>query len=147
MTKYPRVHNNASSSETKIHQHIYLEMFWIFKLVNRAWSVRISLLIQIRFFFSLEKAIHEEMIHILAWSNGLKFKQFNDGFVSNTQLFALQDFNWWTEGWVNFKQIFIFEWTISLTGQKGCRFTTAKIISWSSVPNELQFWMINTFYQ
>ncbi len=39
------------SSHIKIHKHIYLELF---SLVNSAWTVHISLLIQT---FSLEKAI------------------------------------------------------------------------------------------
>ncbi len=47
------IHNNASSSEkvpvvSHIHIHIRLELFW---LVNSAWSVQISLLIQTRTLF------------------------------------------------------------------------------------------------
>ncbi len=80
-----KIHYNASFC-------ICLELF---SLVNGAWSVHISFLIQNFFFWRTQ--FYGLRTHILAGSNGLKLKHLMiDLFPTNTQLFTSQDVNWWT---------------------------------------------------
>ncbi len=85
----------------KIHQHI---CFGLFSIVNGAWSVHISLLIQTRPFFHLF-------------------------YLKNMQLFTSQDVDWWTGvAWI----IVMFlssVWTLSLTAPIHCRgFTKMQVM-------------------
>ncbi len=82
------VHNNTSSSEQvhlllshiKVQPCISLELFW---LVNGAWSVQISLLIQTIHFFHWRMQYYELWTLKTSW------------FLTNTYL-SSQDVNWWT---------------------------------------------------
>ncbi len=83
------------SSHIKIHPHIGLELFL---LVNCAWSVHISLLIQMRWLLE----------EVLLWTHFSQKQRFDvkmslmmDLFLTNMQPFASQDVNWWTGGvWI-----------------------------------------------
>ncbi len=68
----------------QIHPHICLELFW---LVNRAWSVQISLLIQTRPLIHWRKQCYG--------GSTLKCLRM-DLFLTNTQLLVSRDVNWWT---------------------------------------------------
>ncbi len=94
------IHNNASFSE-KVHlllsltlnsSHIFVSScFGLFWLVNAAWSVQISLLIQTRTLFHWRKRYYGLWTRILV-KNFLMM----DLFLTNMQLLSSQDVNWWT---------------------------------------------------
>ncbi len=75
-------------------QIICLEMLWTFCFVlNGAWSVHISLLIQIKLLFHWRKQYYGLVLQSEATFFRLKMM---DLFLSNTQLSSSQDVNWWT---------------------------------------------------
>ncbi len=76
-----------SSSHFKIHQYVYLELFW---LVNSAWSEHISLLIQSTLFFDflLEKAIVENSYFSQKQLFEVKNILIMDLFITNMLVFA-----------------------------------------------------------
>ncbi len=75
---------SLAGSHIKIQPHICLELFW---LVNGAWSVQISLLIQTRTLFHWRKSYYGLWTQILV-ENVLMLDLF--------QLLSSEDVNWWT---------------------------------------------------
>ncbi len=83
----------------------------LFRLVNSAWSVHSSLLIQTRLLFHWKKQYYVLWSCILAGSDCLKLKCL-DGFVSyKQQFFISQDINWWTG--VDYCDVLSAVWTHS----------------------------------
>ncbi len=105
-------------SYIKIHPYICLELFL---LVNSAWSVHISLLIQRRLFHQ-RKHHYEYRTRILA---GSKQFEVNDGFFfffTNMQLFASQEMDWSGVDYLWIIVMFLSAvWTLILTAPIHCR--------------------------
>ncbi len=111
----------------KIHRHIF-ELFW---LLNGAWAVHISLLIQTKWLFFTEESsimdrgLRSGFVSILA---GLNFFFFllMDLFLANKIFFASQDVNWCT-GVVWITVMFLSAlWTLILTAPIHCRGSTGE---------------------
>ncbi len=114
----------------QIHPHICLELFLV---VNRAWSVQISLLIQTRPFIHWRKWYH--------WGSTLKCLRM-DLFLTNTQLLASWDVNWWT-GVVWIIVMFLSAvWTLILTAPIHCRGSIGEQVMECYVSPNL-FWLKN----
>ncbi len=94
-------HNNASSSEnvylllslTTKSTHMFVKKcYGLFSLVNCAWSVHISPLIQARLFFQHRKQYYWTGILATVWSK----KKILLICLLQTQLLASLDVNWWS---------------------------------------------------
>ncbi len=94
-------------------RNMVLELFWTIFVID-AWSVHISLLIQISQKFSPEKAI--------LWIKDSHFSQKQQvKTVTNMQLYSSQDVNWWTgEVWITVMFLSAV-WTLILTAPIHCR--------------------------
>ncbi len=107
------IHNNASFSE-KVHPlSIHINTHQQICLDARAWSVHISLLIQIRWFFTGEILWIEYLWIIVVflsavWTLILKTPIHMSDEETNSST------SWMARGLVNFQQILFFWWTIPL---------------------------------
>ncbi len=129
------IHNNASSSEN-IHPLLssHIKSNDMLSLVNSAWSVHISLLIQMWLLFHLRKQFYGWKICILDGSCVNNCDIFisclnSDGTHSQPNNAQFLNLFWWRYKliyilmawrWVNSQQIIIFGWTIPLRNSSFC---------------------------
>ncbi len=79
------MHRSSTVYKQKIVQNSSKQICWwiLMREDNRGWT------------FSLEEVLLWIMEYF-GQKQGLKLKQYNDGFLTNMQLFTSQDVNWWT---------------------------------------------------